>query len=142
MGMMRAPPGHVSLRAMGMPGGTDELDLARSFLAALHAAAQTGERAPLAAFLCDDVEWAMPQRTLHGVDEVLREPIWWRPREHVELEVVEGEWERLEGGGVASRLRQVYRLKTTGEVAYERTRTVELAFRDGRVSRYELRDAG
>jgi hypothetical protein len=125
-----------------MSVGADELELARSFLAALEAAARTGDRAPLAAFLCVDVEWAMPQRTLHGVDEVLREPIWWRPREHVELEVVEGEWERREDGGVSSRLRQVYRLKTTGEVAYERTRTVELAFRGGRISRYELRDAG
>ena len=127
---------------MGGPVGGDELELARGFLAALEDAARTGERAPLAAFLCDDVEWLMPQRTLHGVDEVLREPIWWRPRDHVDLEVVEGEWGRLEGGGLTSELRQLYRLKTTGEVAYERTRTVELAFRDGRVSRYELRDAG
>ena len=123
-----------------MSVGADELELARSFLAALEAAARTDDRAPLAAFLCDDVEWAMPQRTLHGVDEVVREPIWWRPREHVELEVVEGEWVRLADGGLASQLLQLYRLKTTGEIAYERTRTIEVAFRDGRVSRYELRD--
>ena len=138
--MRATSPRRQSRPVSGMPVGADELALARDFLATLEAAARTGDRAPLAPFLCDDVEWAMPQRTLHGIDEVLREPIWWRPREHVELEVVEGDWERLADGGLSSRLRQLYRLKTTGEVAYERTRTVELSFRDGRVSRYELRD--
>jgi hypothetical protein len=120
--------------------GADELDLARRFLSALEEAARTGDREPLSSFLCMDVEWVMPQRTLRGVEDVLREPIWWRPREHVELDVAEGDWEQVEGG-LAARLRQVYRLRSTGEVAYERTRRIELAFRDGRISRYELRDA-
>jgi hypothetical protein len=124
-----------------MPASADDLALARTFLRALETAARTGDRTPLAAFLCADVEWAMPQRTLHGVDEVLREPIWWRPREHVDLEVVEEDWVELDDGGLATQLRQRYRLRTTGEVAYERSRRVELAFRDGLVSRYELRDA-
>src|SRR5262245_21782291 len=110
--MMRATAPPRQYRPVsGMPVGADELALARDFLATLAEAARTGDRAPLAPFLRDDVEWEMPQRTLHGVDEVLREPIWWRPREHVDLEVVEGEWERLEDGGLSSRLRQLYRLK-------------------------------
>jgi hypothetical protein len=37
---------------------------------------------------------------------------------------------------------EVYRLKETGEVAYERDRVVELTIRDGKIRRYEMQIVG
>jgi hypothetical protein len=42
------------------------------------------------------------------------------------------------GGRVACDVKQVYRMKETGDFAYERMRRVELTIRDGLVRRYEL----
>jgi hypothetical protein len=37
---------------------------------------------------------------------------------------------------------EVYRVKGSGEVAYERDRSIELTLREGKVSRYEMRIVG
>jgi hypothetical protein len=37
---------------------------------------------------------------------------------------------------------EIYRLKETGEVSYERDRRIELTIGDGKVSRYEMRIVG
>jgi len=43
---------------------------------------------------------------------------------------------------VACDVRQVYRVKETGDFAYEPRRRIELTIRDGMISRYEVRSVG
>jgi ketosteroid isomerase-like protein len=119
--------------------GADELELASRFRSALETAAKTGDREPVYPFLAADVEWVTPKRTLRGIDEVREQLIWGQPREHLDLEFEAGDWVRVGEGAFACVVHQVYRLKGSGEVAYERNRRIELTFRDGRISRYEMR---
>ena len=120
-------------------GSSDVAEVATGFLNALEAAAKTGEREPIYAFLAPDVDWVTPQRALVGVDEIRREHTWWNPPDKLDLEFERGELIELGDGRLASEVRQVYTLKKTGEFAYERLRRVELTVRDGKVSRYEMR---
>jgi ketosteroid isomerase-like protein len=122
-----------------LSAGADDLELASRFRTALEAAAKTGDLEPLYPFLAADVEWVTPQRTLRGIDEVREQLIWGRPREHLDLEFEAGDWVRVGDAVFACEVHQVYRLKASGEVAYERNRRIELTFRDGRISRYEMR---
>lgn len=121
---------------------TDIVEIATGFLTALEAAATTGERDSLYPFLATDVEWVTPQRELVGIDAVKGELTWGSPPEKLDLEFERGDWVHLAEGRVASDVRQVYRLKTTGEFAYRRTRRIELAIRDGKISHYEMRNVG
>ena len=61
------------------------------------------------------------------------------PPDKLDLAFERGDLVLLGEGRVASDLRQIYTLKTTGEFAYTRLRRVELTVRDGKVSRYEMR---
>jgi hypothetical protein len=49
---------------------SDDLLVARRFLAALEAAVRTGDHGSVLELLSADVEWTTPQRTLRGIDEV------------------------------------------------------------------------
>ena len=122
--------------------GTDIAEIATDFLTALEAAATTGERDPVYPFLAADVEWVTPQRSLVGLDAIREELTWGNPPDKLDLAFERGELVLLGGGRVASDLRQIYTLKTTGEFAYTRLRRVELTVRDGKVSRYEMRSVG
>jgi ketosteroid isomerase-like protein len=121
---------------------TDIADIATAFLAALEAAAKTGDRDPVYPFLAPDAEWVTPQRDLVGVDEIRRELTWVNPPDKLDLVFERGELVELGEGRVAMEVRQVYTLKATGEFAYTRLRRVELTVRDGKVSRYEIRSVG
>ena len=121
---------------------TDIADIATAFLAALEAAAKTGDRDPVYPFLAPDAEWVTPQRDLVGVDEIRRELTWVNPPDKLDLVFERGELVELGEGRVAMEVRQVYTLKATGEFAYKRLRRVELTVRDGKVSRYEMRSIG
>ena len=121
---------------------TDTAEIATAFLAALEVAAKTGDRDPVYPFLAPDAEWVTPQRDLVGVDEIRRELTWVGPSDKLDLAFERGELVLLGEGRVASDVRQIYTLKTTGEFAYTRLRRVELTVRDGKVSRYEMRSVG
>ena len=121
---------------------TDVAEIARRFLTAVETAAKTGERDPVYPFLAADVEWVTPQRSLVGVDAIREELTWGNPPDKLDLEFERGDLVELGDGRLASDVRQVYTLKTTGEFAYTRMRRVELTVRDGKVSRYEMRSVG
>ena len=122
--------------------GADDLEIARRFRIALEGAAKSGDREPLYPFLAADVEWVTPKRTLSGLDEVREELIWGSPDENLELEFEEGEWVELGDGRLVLDVHQVYRVKATGDFAYERERQIELTIRDGQITRYEMRIVG
>ena len=122
--------------------GIDIAEIATDFLTALEAAATTGERDPVYPFLAPDVEWVTPQRSLVGLDAIREELTWGNPPDKLDLAFERGDLVLLGEGRVASDLRQIYTLKTTGEFAYTRLRRVELTVRDGKVSRYEMRSVG
>jgi len=122
--------------------GAEIAEIATDFLTALEAAATTGERDPVYLFLAADVEWVTPQRSLFGLDAIRAELTWGNPPDKLDLAFERGELVLLGEGRVASDVRQIYTLKTTGEFAYTRLRRVELTVRDGKVSRYEMRSVG
>jgi ketosteroid isomerase-like protein len=119
-----------------------DLELAGRFRAALETAVRTGEHEQVLELVAPDVEWVTPQRTLHGVDDLRAWRLWGSSAEVFDFEFGQGDWVDHGDGRVACDVKQVYRLKETGEVAYERRRSVELTVRDGKVSRYELRFTG
>jgi ketosteroid isomerase-like protein len=122
--------------------GANDLEVAGRFRTALEAAAKSGDREAIYAFLAADVEWVTPKRTLRGIDEVREELIWGSPDENLDLEFEEGEWVDLGDGRVVSDVHQVYRVKATGDFAYERKRQIELTIRDSQICRYEMRIVG
>ena len=119
--------------------GAEELEIARQFWTALVAAAKTGDREAVYPLLATEVEWVTPKRTLQGVDAVRTELIWGSPPENLDLEFEESEWDDLGDGRVASDVHEVYRMKGSGDFAYDRHRRIELVIRDGKISRYEMR---
>jgi ketosteroid isomerase-like protein len=119
--------------------GAAELEIAGEFQAALETAAKTGDREALYSFLAPDVEWVAPMRTLQGIDEVKQQMIWGMPPEHLDLEFTVSDWADLADGRVACDAHEVFRMKTTGEFAYERNLHIELTIRDGKIARYAMR---
>ena len=124
------------------PMGADDLEIAIQFRIALEAAAKSGDREALYPFLAADVEWVTAKRTLHGIDEVREELIWGSPDENFDLEFEEGEWVELDDGRFVLDVHEVYKVKATGDFAYERRRQIELTIRDSEISRYEMRIVG
>jgi ketosteroid isomerase-like protein len=120
----------------------DDLVIARRFLAGLEQAVGTGEREAVLELLAPDVEWITPQRTLRGIDEVKTWRVWGSSGESFDFEFGEGDWVDHGDGRVACDVRQVYRVKETGDFAYERRRRIELTIHDGLISRYEVRSVG
>ena len=121
---------------------SDDIEIASRFLEALEEAAQTGDREAVYPFLAPDVEWVTPKTTLSGIDQVRTQLIWGSPPENLDVEFKAAEWLDLGDGRLAADVHQVYRLKGTGELAYERDRRIELALRDGKINRYEMQVIG
>jgi hypothetical protein len=120
----------------------DDLVIASRFLAGLEQAVGTGEREAVLELLAPDVEWITPQRTLRGIDEVRTWRVWGSSGESFDFEFGEGDWVDHGDGRVACDVRQVYRVKETGDFADERRRRIELTIHDGLISRYEVRSVG
>ncbi len=120
----------------------EDMEVAGQFLAALEAAAQSGDREAVYPLLAPDVEWVTPKRILRGIDEIREELTWGSPPDKLDLEFEAGDWRDLGDGRVACDVHQVYRWKETGEVSYERDRRIEVTIRDGKISRYEMRSVG
>jgi ketosteroid isomerase-like protein len=124
--------------------GADDLAVAQTFLAALTAAAKTGELEEIYDFLAADVEWVTPTRNLRSIGAVRNEMTWFSPRETVELDFAISQERLIDlgSGRVATDFREIYTTKRTGELAYARDRRIELTVRDGKIARYEMRFAG
>jgi ketosteroid isomerase-like protein len=119
-----------------------DVQLAREFLSALAVAAKTGEADAVYPLLAPDVEWRTPQLDLRSIGEIRERMEWLSPREHLELEFEEPELSDLGNGRIVTEVREVYRMKGTGEFAYNRERRIELRVREGKIARYELRFDG
>jgi|SRR6476646_1627255 ketosteroid isomerase-like protein len=120
----------------------EDVEVAGQFLAALEAAAESGDREAVYPLLSPDVEWVTPKRTLRGIYEIEKELTWGAPPENLNVEFEAGGWVDLGDLRVACDVHQVYRWKETGEVSYERDRRIELTIRDGKIARYEMRIVG
>jgi ketosteroid isomerase-like protein len=120
----------------------EDLELAGRFRTALETAVRTGEGEAVLELVAPEVEWITPQRTLHGADELRTWRLWASSAQAFDFEFEEGEWRDHGDGRVSCEVKQVYRVKETGDFAYERQRRVELTILDGKISRYELRFTG
>jgi ketosteroid isomerase-like protein len=121
---------------------SDDLVIAGRFRAALETAVRTGDHEPVLELLAPDIEWVTPQRTLRGIDEVRTWRIWGSSGESFDFEFGEGEWVDHGDGRATCDVHQVYRVRESGDFAYERERRIELTIRDGMISRYEVRSVG
>jgi hypothetical protein len=117
----------------------DDLELANRFRAALEASVQSGNHDAIYPLLAPDVEWVTPQVTLHGTEELKDFLVWGSRAEIFDFEFGEGDSDELGDGRLRCEVHQVYRLKEEGDVAYERTRRIELTIHDSDISRYEMR---
>jgi ketosteroid isomerase-like protein len=122
--------------------GAEDLEVAARFRAALETAVRTGDHEAVLELAAPDVEWVTPQRTLNGVDELRTWRLWGSSAEAFDFEFAEGDWVDHGDGRLECEVKQVYRVKETGDLAYERVRRVEVTVQDGRISRYELRFTG
>ena len=115
-----------------------DLELAREFLGALAVAVTTGESEAVYPLLAPDVEWLTPQIKLRSVGEVRERMEVISPRKHLEVEFGEPELKDLGRDRIVSDVKEVYRMKDTGDFAYARERRIELTIREGVITRYEL----
>jgi ketosteroid isomerase-like protein len=120
----------------------DDLELAYRFLRALEAAAKTGDRAAIYPLLAPDVEWSMPQRDLHGADDVHDHLTWVRPPETLDIEFGAPDVADLGDGRIVTHVHETYRMKGTGDLAYACDRRIELMIRDRQIAGYEMRVVG
>jgi hypothetical protein len=122
--------------------GAGDLELATRFRVGLEEAAKTGDWTSVYPLLAPDIEWITPKRTLTGIDEVEHDLIWGSPPELLDLEFEVGDWVELGEGRLAVRVHEIYRMKGSGDFAYERDRRIEITIREGKISRYEMRIVG
>jgi hypothetical protein len=120
---------------------TDDLEVARAFLAALAEAAKTGDFDGVYPLLAPDVHWLTPLRNLRGVGEVRKELAWFSPREQVEVEF-DQQLTELGRGRFVSDVHETYRSGRSGELAFSSDRRIELTIRDGKIARYQMHVAG
>lgn len=119
-----------------------EPDVRTRFREALEHAAKTGDWTLVYPCLAPDVEWVTPRRTLIGIDEVEHDLIWGTPPEHLDLEFEVTDVVELGAGLTRLEVHQIYRMKGSGDFAYERDLRIEIAVRDDKISRYEIRRVG
>jgi ketosteroid isomerase-like protein len=117
---------------------SESVEVAERFRVALEAAVRTGERDAVLALLAPDVEWVTPQRTLHGITDIQENWNWGSSPESFDYAFEEGEWTDDGEGRLVCDVRQVYRVRETGDFAYERMRRVRLTVHDGKIGRYEI----
>ena len=120
----------------------EDVEVAERFRAALEAAVQTGEREPVYALLAPDVEWITPQRTLHGIDDMRANWAWGSTPESFEYAFDDSDWVDHGDGYLVCEARQVYRVRGSGDFAYDRQRRVQLTIANGAITRYEMSIVG
>jgi ketosteroid isomerase-like protein len=117
-------------------------EVADRFQIALERAATTGDWTTVYPCLAADVTWITPQRSLTGIEQVEHDLTWASPPEHLDLEFEVGEWTDLGDGRATVEVHETYRVKDSGDFAYERKRRIEVTIRDGEISRYEMKFVG
>jgi ketosteroid isomerase-like protein len=120
----------------------ETLDLATRFGTALETASRTGDWTAVYPCLAPDVEWVTPMRTLTGIDEVEHDLTWAWPRERLDREYQVGDWEDRGEGRAAIEVREIYRMRDSGDFAYQRDLRIEITIRAGKIARYEIRPVG
>lgn len=115
-----------------------DVEVAEQFRVALETAVRTGDREAVYTLKAPDVEWVTPQRTLRGIDEMRRDWTWGSSPETFDYEFEEGAWVDLGDGRLGCDVREVYRMRETGEFAYAHSRHVQLTIQAGHVTRYEI----
>ena len=118
--------------------GAQDVEVAERFRVALEAAVKTNDREAVYTLLAPDVEWVTPKRTLHGIDEMRREWTWGSSPESFAYEFEEGDWVNDGDGRVVCDVREIYRVKETGDFAYSRRRRIQLTIDAGKITRYEM----
>ncbi len=118
--------------------GAQDVEVAKRFRGALETAIRTNDREAVYALLAPDVEWVTPKRTLHGIDEMRREWTWGSSPESFDYEFEEGDWVDDGDGRLACDVREIYRLKESGDFAYARPHRVQLTIQGGKITRYEM----
>jgi ketosteroid isomerase-like protein len=118
--------------------GAQDVEVAERFRVALEAAVRTNDREGVYTLLASDVEWVTPKRTLHGIDEMRREWTWGSSPESFAYEFEEGAWVDDGDGRFVCDVREIYRVKDTGDFAYSRRRRVHLTIHGGKITRYEM----
>jgi ketosteroid isomerase-like protein len=118
--------------------GAQDVEVAERFRVALEAAVRTSDREAVFNLLAPDVEWVMPKRTLRGIDEMRREWTWGSSPESFDYEFEEGDWVDEGDGRLGCDVREIYRLKETGDFAYARRRHVQVTISEGKITRYEM----
>ena len=116
--------------------------MADEFRAALDVALRTGECEGVLALLSADVEWVMPQHTLHEVAEIEDDLRGRQPPPSLDVEFESENWADYGGGRLGCEVHAVYRSRSTGELAYTRDRTVVLTIHEAKIVRCEMRFAG
>jgi ketosteroid isomerase-like protein len=132
----------VSGRRYDSVMAAEDVEIAERFGVALEAAVRMGDREAVYPFLAPDVEWVTPQRTLRGIDDMRENWTWGSSPETFEYAFKEGDWVDHGNGCLSCDVHQVYRLKDTGDLAYERNRHVQLTIHNGKISRYEMTIVG
>ena len=118
--------------------GASDIEVAERFGVALEAAVRTNDREIVYPLLAPDVEWVTPKRTLHGIDEMRREWTWGSSPESFDYEFEKGDWVDDGDGRRSCDVREIYRLKDTGDFAYSHRRRIQLTIHDGKITRYEM----
>ena len=118
--------------------GAQDVEVAERFRVALEAAVRTNDREAVYNLLAPDVEWVMPKRTLRGIDEMRREWTWGSSPESFDYEFEEGDWVDDGDGRLGCDVREIYRLKETGDFAYARRRRIQVTISEGKITRYEM----
>jgi hypothetical protein len=73
---------------------------------------------------------------------VREELTWITAPENFDLDFEVTQMRDLGGGRIVTDVHELYRIKSTGEVAHTRDRQIELTIRDAKVARYEMRIVG
>jgi hypothetical protein len=118
------------------------IEVANRFGRNLEHAAMTGDWTGVYPHLASDVEWITPKRTLHGIDEVEHDLTWGSPPDHLDVAFQIGPWRDLGENRAMVDVHEIYRLRGTGELAYERDRRIRVTISDGKVMRYEMEVVG
>ncbi len=118
----------------------DERELVEQFLTAFGEVARTGSPEPVYPFLTEDVDWV--PRALKGIAEIRERTNWTSAPDDLDFEFELGEIRALGDGRIVTEVRQLYRMKATGELVSTRNRRIELTIREGKISRFDMQIVG
>ena len=118
------------------------IEVANEFRAALEVALRTGECEGVLALLSPNVEWVMPQHTLHDVGEIEDDLMRLRPPPSLDVEFESEDWVDYGEGRLSCEVHAAHRSRSTGELAYTRDRTIVLTIHEAKIARCEMRFAG